>query len=83
MRPRSTAWSSSCARREAAWRGGVPDGAFLLLGQNGVAKYQFGIPGDPKLVGLRFYNQALVLDAAANALGAVVSDAAEVMVGHF
>lgn len=35
----------------------------------GVAKFQIPIPGDPKLVGVRFYNQGIVLDPKANALG--------------
>jgi hypothetical protein len=60
-----------------------PDGAYFLVGQNGVAKYRLPIPNNPGLVGLHFYNQAVVLDSqAGNALGAVMSDAAEGVIGH-
>ena len=59
------------------------DAAVFVSGQLGVAKYHLPIPNDPGLVGLHFYNQAIVLDLqAGNALGAVVSDAAEGVVGH-
>lgn len=58
------------------------DAAFLLLGQNGIARFVLPIPNDLGLVGLRFHNQAVVLDAGANALGAVVSDAAEGVIGN-
>jgi hypothetical protein len=57
------------------------DGAYLLLGQNHKAKYRLPIPDSPGLLGLRFYNQAVVLDSAANGLGAVVSNAAEAVIG--
>lgn len=61
-----------------------PDGAYFLAGQNGVAKYRLSIPNYPALVGLRFHNQAIVLDqAAGNPLGAVISDAAEGVIGHW
>ncbi len=39
------------------------------------------IPNQPFLIGARFYNQAIVLDPVANARGAVMSDAAEGLVG--
>ncbi len=39
------------------------------------------IPNQAFLIGARFYNQAIVLDPPANARGAVMSDAAEGIVG--
>lgn len=60
------------------------DAAILLLGQNQQARFELPIPDLPVLVGTRFYNQAVVLDPAApNALGAVVSDASEGVVGFW
>lgn len=59
------------------------DGAYFLAGQNGMASYRLPIPNLPSLVGLHFFNQALVLDPGANPLGAVVSDAAEGVIGHW
>jgi hypothetical protein len=59
-----------------------PDMAMLIAGSGSSGMYRLPIPPLPALVGLRFYNQALVLDpAAGNVLGAVVSDAAEGVVG--
>jgi len=61
-----------------------PDAAVFLIGQNGVAKYWLSIPNHPGLVGMHFYNQALVLDPnAGNPLGGVVSNAAEGVIGHW
>ncbi len=61
-----------------------PDAIFVLVGSNNQAKYSLPIPDDPRLVGLRFYHQALVFDASAgNLSGAVVSDAAEGVIGHW
>lgn len=57
------------------------DGVALLAGQNQQAQFSLPIPDQPSLVGIRFYHQALVLDPAANAFGAVVSEAAEGVVG--
>lgn len=58
------------------------DAAVFLSGLNGQARFELAIPNMPGLVGLHFYNQAVVLDPAANALGAVMSDAAEGVIGH-
>ncbi|MCB9885746.1 MAG: hypothetical protein H6838_09650 [Planctomycetes bacterium] len=58
------------------------DAAFFVTGQHGNAKFEFPIPDWPGLVGLSFYNQALVFDPGANALGAVVSDAARGVIGR-
>ncbi|MCA8952419.1 MAG: hypothetical protein KDE27_23110 [Planctomycetes bacterium] len=63
---------------------GGASAAYLIAGQNGQARSRLSIPNDPGLVGLRFLNQALVLDSGANnSLGAVLSDAAEGVVGHW
>jgi hypothetical protein len=60
------------------------DAVVFLAGSNGQAKLILPIPNAPGLVGLRFYNQAMVLDpAAGNPLGAVMSDAAEGVIGHW
>ena len=61
-----------------------PDGVYFLAGQNGIAKYRLPIPNAPGLVGLHFFNQAVVPDfLAGNPLGAVMSEAAEGVVGHW
>jgi hypothetical protein len=57
------------------------DAAMGVVGQNNQAKWLLPIPDQPTLLGITFYNQALVLDPQANAFGAVVSDAAEGVVG--
>lgn len=59
------------------------DGVALVVGQDGWAKSRLPIPNDPTLVGLRYHQQALILDSGANTLGAVVSDAAEGVIGHW
>jgi len=61
-----------------------PGCASLLLGQNQQAKFRLPIPNNPNLVGMHFFNQAIVLDpGAGNPLGAVISDAAEGVIGHW
>ncbi len=57
------------------------DAAVLLLGQGAQAKFYLGVPNELSLLGLHFHNQAIVLDIAANAAGAVVSNAAEGVIG--
>ena len=53
-----------------------------IVGQSTRAKWSLPIPDLPALVGLRFYNQALVLDPfAGNSFGAVLSDAMEGVIG--
>jgi hypothetical protein len=59
------------------------DAAVFVAGQDHQAVFELPIPNWPVLVGLRFHNQAVVLDPSANALGAVVSDAAEGVIGHW
>ena len=59
------------------------DAVALLSGQWNRAKFGLSIPSRASLVGLHFYQQALVLDpAAGNPAGAVMSNAAEGVVGH-
>ncbi len=58
------------------------DGTVLLPGQANQARWLLPIPYVPSLVGTRFFNQALLLDAnSGNGLGAVLSDAAEAVIG--
>lgn len=59
------------------------DAAVFVAGHSNQAVYELSIPNWSSLVGLRFYNQAVVFDPGANPLGAVVSDAAEGVVGHW
>ena len=54
---------------------------FALAGQGGVAEAGLGIPNDPQLLGARCYAQAFALDALANPLGWVASNALELGVG--
>ncbi|MEQ1632225.1 MAG: hypothetical protein ABL997_07610 [Planctomycetota bacterium] len=56
----------------------------FAAGQGGVATISVSIPDRRALIGARFYHQAFVLDpAAGNAAGAVVSAAAEAVVGDW
>lgn len=57
------------------------DAVLPLVGQDNQAVWSLPIPNLRSLVGLRFYNQAVVLDPGVNALGLVTSDAAEGVVG--
>jgi hypothetical protein len=58
------------------------DAVQWITGQNHLAHWRLPIPDVPALVGTRFYNQAVVLDQAANSIGVVLSDAAEAVVGR-
>ncbi len=59
------------------------DAVFFLAGQNNQAKFELPIPRDPTCVGARFFNQAVVFDPmVGNRIRAVVSDAAEAIVGN-
>jgi hypothetical protein len=59
--------------------------ADLLFGMvangQGVATWSVPIPSDPFLLGFRFHHQAYFVDTSANALGVVISNAAEARVG--
>jgi alpha-tubulin suppressor-like RCC1 family protein len=59
----------------------IDDVAFVS-GQAGTATHRVAIPNWPGLIGMHFFHQALVPDpAAGNSFGAVVSNAAEGVVG--
>lgn len=58
------------------------DSVSLLIGTANSAEFALPIPNTQSLVGLRYYQQVFVPDPAANALGGVVSDAAEALVGQ-
>jgi hypothetical protein len=57
------------------------DANFVTIGAGNAATWSVPIPNLATILGMQFYNQAFVLDAAANALGAVTSDAAAATVG--
>jgi hypothetical protein len=60
------------------------DAMVLLSGQGNQAKFLLPIPDQATLLGLAFYNQALVFDPqAGNGFGAVASDAARGVVGDW
>jgi hypothetical protein len=58
------------------------DAAVFVVGQDHFARYELPIPNMVGLLGLRFYNQAVVLDPPANPLGVVMSAAAEAVIGR-
>ena len=59
------------------------DSVTLLYGSGGFADYRLPIPNIQSLVGVRFYDQAVVVDpAAGNGFGGVMSDAAAAVVGN-
>jgi hypothetical protein len=58
------------------------DATEFLVGTGNTANWNLAIPNNVTLMCQRFFNQALVLDPGANALGAVVSDATAGIVGN-
>ena len=52
-----------------------------VAGASSTLAWSWALPAGGALLGLRFYQQALVLDPAANALGLVVSNAAAATIG--
>ncbi|MCA8969296.1 MAG: S8 family serine peptidase [Planctomycetes bacterium] len=54
----------------------------VATGSTGTGSVALNIPSDPKLVGVRFYNQWIVLDKAANSLGIVMSNGGAATVGN-
>jgi hypothetical protein len=59
------------------------DAVALVGGVGGIGRFEMTIPNTSALKGLRFHQQALVLDPQApNPAGAVLSDAAEAVIGH-
>jgi hypothetical protein len=57
--------------------------ATFVAGSNHMAMFRVSIPNQPSLVGVHFFEQALVPDPGANAANAVLSDAAEGVVGFW
>ena len=57
------------------------DVAFLVATSGDTAQWTLDIPNHPSLLGLHFFNQALVEDGLANPFGAVVTNAAEGIIG--
>jgi len=47
----------------------------------GRATLSWSLPNDPALAGVQFYDQAIVLDAGVNPLGAVMSNAGHGVIG--
>jgi hypothetical protein len=58
-----------------------PDANLVLIGAGNSAIWPFGVPATSAIIGLQLYNQALVLDPAFNAAGAVGSDAHAMLIG--
>ncbi len=54
----------------------------FLAGAGNQVNWIFNIPNDPAFSGQQFYNQAIVIDFAANAVGAVMSDATGMLIGN-
>lgn len=59
----------------------TPDFLQLITGSAGSASFSLAVPNNPALTGYELHSQAIVVDAAANAFGGVVSDAATATVG--
>lgn len=59
-----------------------PDATLFLPGSGGNALFSLSFPNNMSLVGAQLHQQALVLDSAANALGAVVGQAATAQIGN-
>jgi hypothetical protein len=55
----------------------APDITIPVFNVNGSADVTINLPNEPRMIGMRFYDQALTLDPTANALGAVLSNACE------
>ncbi len=59
----------------------LPSHYVASLEQNGFANYSLAIPNDASLLCQRFYQQALVIDLSANALGLVTSNGLSCHIG--
>jgi hypothetical protein len=55
----------------------APDITIPVFNVGGQADVTIALPNEPRMIGMRFYDQALTLDPTANALGAVLSNACE------
>ena len=58
-----------------------PDATLLVTGSGNTVTWSLSIPNLPGLLGMKLYQQLLVLDPALNALGAAASDAAGLVIG--
>ncbi len=58
-----------------------PDAVALLTGSGNQVTWSLAIPNDPGVLGVRFLQQMFLVDAAANTLGLVASDAAAMLIG--
>jgi len=54
---------------------------FPVFSRNGVATWTVPVPDDVTLLGMPFFNQALVAEAAANPFGAILSNGGEGVIG--
>ncbi|MCR9243433.1 MAG: hypothetical protein NXI31_00270 [bacterium] len=59
-----------------------PDAPQLLIANNNVVLTSLTLPNDAGFIGVSIYQQALVGDSVFNALGAVASDAATLLIGQ-
>lgn len=55
---------------------------FILTGQYGIAGWGMGIPNNPELAGLQFFNQAVFPDSGANPGGFVFTNAGAGVIGR-
>lgn len=53
----------------------------LPIGANGQGEVVYPVPADPSLTGTVFYNQGLILDPGANALGLAVTNGGRALIG--
>ncbi|MCB9887407.1 MAG: PKD domain-containing protein [Planctomycetes bacterium] len=58
------------------------DAPLFLTGSNNQVVWNFNIPNNPAFSGQQFFNQAIVIDFAANSAGAVMSDASGMLIGN-
>ena len=59
-----------------------PDVTSLIFGGAGSASFNLPIPNNSSYSGFVLYNQCFVLDSGFNALGAVLSDGAGMVIGY-
>lgn len=58
------------------------DASLLILGTGNQASWALNIPANSSFLGVKLYNQAVVLDPGVNAAGAVGSDAHAMLIGN-
>jgi hypothetical protein len=54
----------------------------VAIGAGGTGSYSYVLPNSIYLLGLRFYNQALIADPAANALGFALTNGGIGLIGN-